>query len=212
MALITSTITGRLPLPDNTVAEGGYVQFTLTGVDADGNDVALSEPVIAAMTATGNISVELWPNVLGEQRTQYAVSAFVPGPSGAWREIEFGRIVVQNEDASIADLLPIRLPANFSSDVQIHQGETIDMTMQVVDDYARRIVPLDGLTAASFIKRAGAAQVDLTATIVDDVVQISHSAANTASLPLGQYYWQVSLAEAAKTVIWSGTITIKGAP
>lgn len=212
MALTTSTITGRLPLPDNTVAAGSYVEFTLSGADSDGTEVPLAAPVTADLDGTGNISIELWPNSLGEQRTRYRTVAYVPGPSNTWRAIELGMIVVPEADAIIADLLPIRLPINASSSYTLTQGETLDLALQMIDEYTGRPETLTGLTAASFIKRGSAAAITLTATVVGDIVQVTKSQSQTATIPVGEYYWQVSVTDGVKTVIWTGTMNIDGAP
>ena len=207
----TSTITGRVPLPDNSVAAGAYVEFVLTGADA-ANETVLAAPVIAEMDGTSNISVELWPNSFGDQMTRYRTTAYVPGPSGAWLAVPLGYIVVPEDDADIADLIPIRIPANASNRVTFAQGATIRLALRAINDYTGLYQPLSGLTASAAMQRGSDAAVPMAATIAADVVEVVLAAATTAALPAGLYVWAVNLTDGVSVSTWTGEIALTGAP
>lgn len=211
MAITTSTITGRLPLPDNTVAAGSYVEFTLTGVDVEG-EVVLASPVTANLSGTATISVELWPNSLGQQRTRYRTIAYILGPSGQFRDVDFGYIVVPAADADISDLIPIRLPTNASDVLTINQGETLSVALQMVDEYKGTYDPLTSVTATSWMQRGEDAPVSLTATVTGDVIEVTKTAAAVALLPPGDYDWAIRLTDGVTVSIWTGIVRINGVP
>lgn len=80
MVLTTTRITGRLPLPDDSVWTGSFVEFTLRAVDIDGTEIVMPRPVAAPLDAEGQIDVRLWPNTSGGRGTSYTVTAHLMSP------------------------------------------------------------------------------------------------------------------------------------
>jgi hypothetical protein len=101
--ITTTTVTGRVSLPDNVTATGGAVEFLLNAYDTEaGADVTVAPDVISApWDASGDISVTLWPNSEGTRSTRYRVTIVLPNNAGAKR-IDCGYITVP--DAGPVDL------------------------------------------------------------------------------------------------------------
>lgn len=106
MALITTTVSGSVPLPDGTAAEAASLRFTLSGVDTD-DAVIAPVPVDCPVTGTGQISVPLWPNVRGANGTHYSVVLVLPRTADLpERQIRLGQIAVPDTGtAMLHDLL-----------------------------------------------------------------------------------------------------------
>jgi len=212
MTITTSTITGRVPLADNTIRAGSYVTFQLTGIDTDGETI-VDEPIIAALDGTGNISVELWPNSRGQQRTKYRLRAYLKSTDGrTFRMVDCGLIEVPTADADIADLIGIRLPSRPVSAIEVQQGESINYALQYLDD---NNLPkaLTGITTTSWIVLGAGPVVPMTVTVIDDAagtLEITLSAATTSGLTPGRYMWYVKMVLGARVVIRSGEIIING--
>lgn len=121
MALTKTTVTGRLPLPNDMVLPYGNVQFALRRLDVDkaSNDVLMPVPVSAGIGADGKFSIDLWPNERGERGTVYSVSAHLGArPSGKGPVVEMGVIVVPpTGPVDISDLLQIPAPVPTAPDV-----------------------------------------------------------------------------------------------
>lgn len=77
MALTTSTITGRVPLPNDLVPYRGRVHFGLSGSDTQGADVVAPGIVTARLASDGSLpsGFRLWRNTSGTQGTVYRVVA-----------------------------------------------------------------------------------------------------------------------------------------
>jgi len=212
VAIPTSTVSGRIALPDDTVRTGSHVTFTLSGVDADG-DVVTPVAINAPMDGTGNISVELWPNSRGLQRTKYRAIAHVRGGVGKpWRDIDLGNIVVPEADANIADLIGIRIPAEATNSYSAFQGETINLALRFLNENnAPR--SLEGITITSWIILGAGPAVDMVYTLIDEAegtFELALSDTVTASLPPGGYDWWVKLDSGDRVAIKTGQIKIIG--
>lgn len=77
MALTTSIITGRVPLPNSDPAVAGEVVFTLNAFDTEGAEVVLPASVRAVLTPSGDLPAgfDLWRNTEGLRGTYYIVTA-----------------------------------------------------------------------------------------------------------------------------------------
>lgn len=82
MALTKTRVTGRLPLPNDEIWQDSFVEFKLRAADTDkaSRDVLVPKPVIAPLSADGQISIDLWPNGRGELGTVYEVTLQAVSP------------------------------------------------------------------------------------------------------------------------------------
>jgi hypothetical protein len=106
-AITTTTVTGRIALADDSSVVNGQVHFLLTGYETDaGSDVTIVHHVVSAdIDASGDISIDLWPNADGSRGTWYTVTVKVPNNSGA-KSYTLGRITVpESGPVDLNDLL-----------------------------------------------------------------------------------------------------------
>lgn len=92
MSLTTSTITGRIPLPNNAASGSMEIIFTLNATDTEGVNVIPAESSVRyQMTPAGEFpeGAALWRNTEGLRGTSYRVEA-------QWVEIESGRPVTKD--------------------------------------------------------------------------------------------------------------------
>lgn len=92
MSLTTSTITGRIPLPNNSVSGSVSVVFTLNSTDTQGvNTIPQDSSVRYRMMETGEFpaGAVLWRNTSGLRGTSYRVEV-------QWIEVESGRPVTKD--------------------------------------------------------------------------------------------------------------------
>jgi hypothetical protein len=75
MALSTTPVTGTLVAPDGNTLTGGTVTFQLNDWDIDRatDEVIKRKLITAVISASGEISVDLWPNEAGTKGTVYEV-------------------------------------------------------------------------------------------------------------------------------------------
>lgn len=113
MALTTSTITGRVPLPDDASPKAAEVIFSLSGYDTEGNQVipggARARFVLEA-DGSLPLGAKLWRNTEGLRGTSYRVTVRWSEPdrhSGAMaRENDLGWVQVGDETSyTLPDLL-----------------------------------------------------------------------------------------------------------
>lgn len=112
MALTTSIITGRAPLPNNDPSAGAELIFTLNAFDTEGADIALPASLVAVLTPQGELpdGFDLWRNTEGLRGTYYIVSARwfenVRGKGRVPRESTLGKIQVHDAATyELSDLL-----------------------------------------------------------------------------------------------------------
>lgn len=117
MALSKTRVTGRLPLPDDQIWQGSYVEFHLTGVDTDKatNDVLMPGPVVVALDDAGRLDASLWPNTRSAQGTNYRVTVHLMSPvTRRTVPCSLGQIVVpivaSGATVDITDLLAMEAP------------------------------------------------------------------------------------------------------
>lgn len=141
MALTTSTITGRVPLPDDANPAAAEIVFTLSGYDTEGDQVIPGGAKARFVLVNGDMpaGAKLWRNTEGLRGTVYAVA--VSWSEAARRETirrtaSLG-VVQVGDDASytIAELLdatPVPVPENsyWQSITQLDYDEM----MQAKDD------------------------------------------------------------------------------
>ena len=121
MALATTVVSGRIPLPDDSNPAYALVTFTLTGFDTDGS-LVLPEPIEVQADASGIVSVSLWPNVRGLRGTQYALKVKT---SVVDRDAEYslGKITVDEVGPlDLEDLIGLASPAALSGAVILTQA------------------------------------------------------------------------------------------
>lgn len=141
MALTTSTITGRVPLPDDANPAAAEIVFTLSGYDTEGSQVIPGGAKARFVLVNGEMpaGAKLWRNTEGLRGTVYAVEV-------AWSEA--GRretirrtaslgVVQVGDDASytlgeLLDATPVPVPDN-TYWRSITQQQYDDM-MQAKDD------------------------------------------------------------------------------
>ncbi|MDB6455034.1 hypothetical protein [Falsirhodobacter sp. 20TX0035] len=117
MALPKTRVTGRLPLPDDQIWLGSYVEFQLTGVDTDkaSNDVVMPAALPVALNGEGRIDTTLWPNTRSEQGTSYRVTVHLMSPvTRRTSPFLLGKIVVpavvSSASVDLTDLLAMEAP------------------------------------------------------------------------------------------------------
>jgi len=106
MTLSTSLITGRLPLPDDSVV-ASFAKFILSGSDTEGDDVIIPKPIIIALV-NGEMPSDfrLWQNQAGQRGTYYTVSAITVGDDGFGVSYPVGTIQIGTAASyAVADLL-----------------------------------------------------------------------------------------------------------
>lgn len=76
MALTTSTITGRVPLPDDANPAAAEIVFTLSGYDTEGSQVIPGGAKARFVLVNGDMpaGAKLWRNTEGLRGTVYALS------------------------------------------------------------------------------------------------------------------------------------------
>lgn len=133
MALTTSNITGRIPLPNNSVAGSVEVVFTLNTYDTEGLDTIPPQSTVSfALTANGEFptGAKLWQNVRGLRGTSYAVTV-------RWSEMVAGKPVVKvgalghvqvgdAESYSLADLVAAPASGDIGWYVNVPQATWVD--------------------------------------------------------------------------------------
>lgn len=108
--LETCLITGKLRDPSGTLLTNARVTFTLTSREKDGDILILPRPVVAQTDEAGNISVELWPNSLGNAGTAYVVQAATDG--GYVQHPAWMAVVPDAETADINDISELVPPSS----------------------------------------------------------------------------------------------------
>lgn len=96
MALTTSLITGRVPMPDDNAATTCELTFTLSGLDTQGADVIPpSARVRSIMLVDGQIPAgfRLWRNTSGTRGTHYIVTARWVSPDRKRGMEDFERVL-----------------------------------------------------------------------------------------------------------------------
>jgi len=117
MPLTTVTITGRVALPDNVSPLNAKVKFVLTSFDVDNPDeqTVLQKPVFAEIDASGDISVDLWPNERGQRGTSYNVFVVVRTEDRRDETYSLGSAIVGDADATLDDIIDVSSPVGFTS-------------------------------------------------------------------------------------------------
>jgi len=116
MALTTTVVSGRVPLPNDANPANAEVIFTLTGYDTD-LAIIIPEPVTATPDAGGNILISLWPNTRGLRGTQYTVKVKFADPWDV-RQYDLGKITVSEGGIlDFEDLIDLPAPAALSGAV-----------------------------------------------------------------------------------------------
>lgn len=112
MALTTSTITGRVPLPDDSAARAAELIFTLSGLDTEGVDVIPPGARVRRVLLIDGAIPEgfaLWQNTAGIRGTTYLVEARwseADRMGVVARQMSLGRIQIgDGVSYSLADLL-----------------------------------------------------------------------------------------------------------
>ncbi len=209
MAITKSTITGDLPLPDGTVTPGSYVEFTLMAADRETYHVVQPVTVSAPIGPGGGISVDLWPNGLGERETRYRVTANIVDPvRRRATPIDLGVIKVPVGGASIANLLPIRV-AGAKSEAAIHRGDSRTFALQWLNADGRPAV-MSGFALSARLERGGV-EVPLGVAWISaaaGTLEITLSAAVSAGLPIGAHRLVVRATSGARVTSLRGTINI----
>lgn len=108
--LDTCLITGKLRDPSGTLLTNARVTFTLTSREKDGDILILPRPVVAQTDEAGNISVEMWPNSLGNAGTAYIVQAATDG--GYVQHPAWTAVVPDAETADITDISELVPPSS----------------------------------------------------------------------------------------------------
>ena len=193
MALTTSLITGRVPMPDDSAATTCELTFTLSGLDTQGADVIPpSARVRSVMLVDGAIPAgfRLWRNTTGTRGTHYIVTARWVSPDRKRGVEDFERVLGHIQVGSAASYTLANLlnsavtPATPSFWMAISQGQYDDFeTMRDETEAARdeAVVFAAASAAARISAEAAAAIADATsgAGIADLAVFISQNAAGT---------------------------------
>lgn len=116
MALQLTEINGYVRLPNGVDARTARFEFRLTSFDTDAPEDTLVVPdvVVGTLDEDAYLSVELWPNELGERNTYYRVRVIVPqGMRRVANTYDLGGIVVPEVGpVDINDLLVVGPPPN----------------------------------------------------------------------------------------------------
>lgn len=148
MALTTSTITGRVPLPDDANPAAAEIVFTLSGYDTEGSQVIPGGAKARFVLDDGDMpaGAKLWRNTEGLRGTVYAVEV-------AWSEA--GRRETLRRTASLGVV-------QVGDDASYTLGELLDATPVPVPDntYWRSITQqdYDDMMAAKADAEAAAAE------------------------------------------------------
>lgn len=151
MALTTSTITGRVPLPDDANPTAAEIVFTLSGYDTEGSQVIPGGAKARFVLDDGDMpaGAKLWRNTEGLRGTVYAVEV-------AWSEA--GRRETLRRTASLGVV-------QVGDDASYTLGELLDATPVPVPDntYWRSITQqdYDDMMQAKADAEAAAASVNL---------------------------------------------------
>ncbi len=120
----TTTITGFIVLPNDTIRERSSVIFTMTGFDTDADDNAtvVSVPVEAQIGSDGAISIDLWPNPEGVRTTFYRVTfSIYNGIKPILVDGGLIEVPITGGPYDLNDLLPIAPPSGATVDEYIAQ-------------------------------------------------------------------------------------------
>lgn len=124
MAITTQNVTGLINLPNGSIPDQSYVEFTLTGFDTEAavDATIVGETVTFYLDATGNLDADLWPNDEGVRTTFYNVTVGVYN-GNVYRRVGLGRISVPTAMGpyDLNDLLPIAPPDGADVDDYIAQ-------------------------------------------------------------------------------------------
>lgn len=116
MALPKSTISGRFPIPDDSVLPGAYVLLQISGFDTAYADVVAPAPVRVNLDDDGAATFELFQNTAGLRGTYYTVAVRYStddGTPGSLRGVNLPLANIQVGDAAtydLADLLNTPVP------------------------------------------------------------------------------------------------------
>ena len=138
MTLTTSTITGRVPLPNDATPTSAEVVFTLSAWDAEGGDVIPPASIRAPLTATADLpdGFELWRNTEGLRGSHYIVTAYWKEAQRAGtvdRQVSLGVMQVGDDaEYALADLLAAGVdPATPSYWMSISEAQYADVISAV---------------------------------------------------------------------------------
>lgn len=163
MTVNTTTITGFIVLPDDTVREKSSVIFTMTGFDTDADDNATVVPIPreAPIAVDGSIDIDLWPNPEGVRATFYRVTFSIYNGNKPYL-VDGGliEVPVAGGPYDLNDLLPIAPP----------EGAT-------VDDYIAQLqASIAATEAAAASAEADADRAEAAAAMFDFVSPIAFGA------------------------------------
>ncbi|NPD16349.1 hypothetical protein HOY34_14210 [Xinfangfangia sp. D13-10-4-6] len=156
MALTTSRITGRVPLPSNEPAKAAQLSFALSGWDAEGSQVLAPGKVTVTLEEDGSLPADfvLWRNAGGARATHYQVSASwseTERTTTTRREAKLGRIQIGSAASySLAELLLAEPPAPA-------QSWWTSLTQDQYDTMAAATENLSGFTEPGYLAAVEAA-------------------------------------------------------
>lgn len=203
MALNTSTISGYLTKPDGTALVEGAAVFTLSGPASSSEYITNTVEVIAPTNSEGYFSVELMPNSAYPYFTYYNLVGYdFLGEFGKkGNGYQFGKVLVPNSNANIADLLPVvRSTVNT---YYLHHGDSLNAAVTMLD-YFDRPVDITDTSVTAYLEYLGE-QISISSfksSSETGLIEINISPAVSSSLKYVEYTLVVRLqiSSAVKTL------------
>jgi len=187
VTLTTSTITGRVPLPNDATPTSAEVVFTLSAWDAEGGDVIPPASIRAPLTATADLpdGFELWRNTEGLRGSHYIVTAYWKEAQRAGtvdRQVSLGVMQVGDDaEYALADLLAAGVdPATPSYWMSISEAQYADVISAVQSAEDAAALSEAARDASATASAASAAQSEVSRVYADASASAARSARDAA--------------------------------